>query len=104
MSKYRGSSVPEAFRQGPAPPSRVARGPLQYKAYPLDSKPWVEKVQPKGETKNIGRFSLWVRNNPRKAHHVILSLGLLVFFSRPLYDIFFRDTEKDLTSGSLKRQ
>jgi len=33
----------------------------------------------------------WLQRNPRLTVHLITVTGLLVFFSRPIYDIFFRD-------------
>lgn len=42
------------------------------------------------EPKKIGRVRLWIKRNPRRFHWLFVTVGLSIFFSRPIYDIFIR--------------
>ncbi|XP_069978194.1 cx9C motif-containing protein 4 isoform X1 [Penaeus vannamei] len=39
----------------------------------------------------VSRLRRWIYRNPRRFQIIGLSLGLTIFFSRPLYDIFLRE-------------
>lgn len=41
----------------------------------------------------IGRFKLWIRRHPYKFQAISLTIGLGIFFSKPIYDIFFREAK-----------
>lgn len=93
MSRRVGPPIPEPYRSGPVAPGRVSRGPLEYRLYPkTPTSPWVEEIPKQGENpKKTGRIRLWISRNPTKTHHIGVALGLLIFFSRPLYDAFLRE-------------
>lgn len=41
--------------------------------------------------KEVEKKQTWIQKNPRLFVYVATSSLLLAFFSRPIYDIFFRD-------------
>ncbi|XP_076044075.1 uncharacterized protein LOC143027063 isoform X1 [Oratosquilla oratoria] len=43
------------------------------------------------KVKQHGFFGRWIRSNPVKFQVIALTLGLSLYFSRPLYDCFFRE-------------
>ncbi|XP_042871318.1 uncharacterized protein LOC122252751 [Penaeus japonicus] len=45
----------------------------------------------KSQTPKVGRFRQWIHRNPRRFQIIGLTVGLTIFFSRPLYDIFLRE-------------
>jgi len=87
--------VPTSYRSGPTGP---VRGPRS--SYTSTYIPDKESLNLHGATevekpRKIGRFRNWYLRNPRQFHTIFLTLGLTLFFSRPIYDMFFRKSERN---------
>lgn len=84
--------VPGAYRSGPsshgypAAPHQKLNPSLNLREPGLSSGTYQVK-----QPQKIGRVRLWIYRNPIKFQAVSISIGLLIFFSRPLYDIFIRE-------------
>ncbi|XP_045129714.1 uncharacterized protein LOC123515221 isoform X1 [Portunus trituberculatus] len=82
------ASTPSSAQPGLTGPSV-----LHQKTYSLNlkaatpSSPAAYKVP---KPKKIGRIQLWARRNPQKFHFFVVTLGISILFSRPIYDIFIK--------------
>ncbi|KAK7080341.1 hypothetical protein SK128_025222 [Halocaridina rubra] len=93
MSRRPGPSIPDSYRAGPVSPSGLPQGPQGYRLHPEGSlPPWVKENPHKAlYPKKYRGLNGWIRRHPRKFHNIVIGLGLMIFFSRPLYDAFLRE-------------
>lgn len=97
--------VPSSYRTGPAGPVRGPRGsyPSAYTQYRESLN--LNRSYQIEEPRKFGRFKTWYMRNPRQFHAIFLTIGLTIFFSRPIYDIFFRkNNEGPFPLASMSRK
>lgn len=91
--------LPSSYRSGPTGSQRPGRETLfpegsNSRSRLLQQDPSQYQYNPESLKNNkpeIGRFRRWIYRNPRRFQIIGLGLGLTIFFSRPLYDIFLRE-------------
>lgn len=82
--------VPSSFRSGPTGPVRGPRGSYTSTYTPYKESLNLDRSNQIEEPRKFGRFRTWYMRNPRQFHTIFLGCGLAIFFSRPIYDVFFR--------------
>jgi len=82
--------VPSSYRAGPTGPVRRPRGSYTSTHTPSKENLGFQRVTQADKPQKLSRFQNWYMRNPRKFHAIALTIGLSIFFSRPIYDIFFR--------------
>lgn len=86
----RNYEIPSSYRAGPTGPVNRPEGPYNYKQPPFREGLEFQRFTQVGKPQKLSRWQNWYMRNPRKLHAVGLTIGLSIFFSRPIYDIFFR--------------
>lgn len=86
--------IPGTYRSGPT--GYVSQRVVEYKLNPRDRvtpslSPGTYQIE---KPKKIGRVRLWIFRNPLKFQFFVVGLGLSVFFSKPLYDIFIKGSKE----------
>ncbi|KAG0721515.1 hypothetical protein GWK47_006317 [Chionoecetes opilio] len=81
---------PRGARLGPSGPTT---GP-HHSNYSLNLKATPSTHYKVPQPQKIGPIRLWIKRNPRTFVYVSVTTSLLIFFSRPLYDIFIREPKQ----------
>jgi len=87
--------VPDSYRAGPTGPLRRSQGYNNSPQSPLKRSLDIDRHTQIGNPQKLSRFQNWYMRNPRQFHAIALTIGLTIFFSRPIYDIFFRDNSQN---------
>ncbi|XP_063611830.1 uncharacterized protein LOC134785420 [Penaeus indicus] len=90
--------LPSSYRSGPTGSQRPGRETFpegsNSRSRSLQQDPSQYHYNPESVRSNkpkVSRFRRWIYRNPRRFQFIGLGLGLTIFFSRPLYDIFLRE-------------
>merc|ERR1712142_130465 len=83
--------VPSSYRAGPSGPLKRPKASYNATHTPFKESLDLQRSSQIGKPQKLSRFQNWYMRNPRTFHAVALTIGLSIFFSRPIYDIFFRN-------------